>query len=91
MSHHAQQPTEDELQATATPGYRPPEARDVSELAQLDSEDQSLNAWKKSLGIVAGGGPGGAKPSVRPVTLPSKPGCSVLRPGEPSSSSSRSG
>ena len=68
MSEHTAEPStsnEDELAATMTAGYKAPAQRDVNELAQLDADDESLQQWKKSLGIVPGAGLGGSKPSVR--------------------------
>lgn len=58
MSGHQQESTEDELAASSTPGYRPGQARDLDELARLDAQDESLNKWKASLGVTAGGAGG---------------------------------
>ncbi|KAJ1933662.1 rho GDP dissociation inhibitor [Kickxella alabastrina] len=41
----------DDLVATQTEGYTPGEKKDLSELKQLDANDESLNKWKASLGL----------------------------------------
>ncbi|TIA84087.1 hypothetical protein E3P92_00275 [Wallemia ichthyophaga] len=43
-----------ELQTSTTPGYNPGEKKTLDEYAQLDSNDESLNKWKASLGIGTG-------------------------------------
>ncbi|KAJ3180332.1 hypothetical protein HDU85_004037 [Gaertneriomyces sp. JEL0708] len=43
----------EDLAATQTPGYKPPEKKTVEELAQLDAQDESLRKWKESLGLKA--------------------------------------
>ena len=70
MSEHTNEASQDELASTKTPGFVAPAQRDVNELAQLDADDESLQRWKKSLGIVPGSSAGGAKPSVRPFAPP---------------------
>ncbi|KAI9009816.1 immunoglobulin E-set [Gaertneriomyces semiglobifer] len=45
----------EDLAATQTPGYKPPEKKTVEELAQLDAQDESLRKWKESLGLKAAG------------------------------------
>lgn len=65
---HQQEPTvgDEELRPTQTEGYKIGEKKSVNEYAQLDANDESLNRWKASLGIGAGGAPGDpSKPKVR--------------------------
>ncbi|MDI1486428.1 MAG: rho GDP dissociation inhibitor [Ramalina farinacea] len=42
---------DDDLQASATEGYKIGEKKTVEEYAKLDQNDESLNRWKASLGI----------------------------------------
>ncbi|KAI0091896.1 immunoglobulin E-set [Irpex rosettiformis] len=53
---------DDDLAPTTTPGYKPTAVKSVDEYAQLDANDESLNRWKASLGIV----PGAAAPATGP-------------------------
>ncbi|GAA6041156.1 hypothetical protein JCM8097_004143 [Rhodosporidiobolus ruineniae] len=69
---HAQEPSsvpEDDLAPTETAGYKVSERKDLSEYAKLDAEDESLNKWKASLGLGAGGAAGGSGPNVQCLVL----------------------
>ncbi|KAJ1882913.1 rho GDP dissociation inhibitor [Coemansia sp. RSA 1722] len=44
---------QDDLVPTMTDGYKPGEKKELSELQQLDANDESLNKWKASLGLSA--------------------------------------
>jgi len=54
MSHAADASQDEDLAPTMTEGYKPGEKKSVTEYAQLDANDESLNKWKQSLGIGAG-------------------------------------
>ncbi|GAA5820649.1 hypothetical protein JCM11251_003094 [Rhodosporidiobolus azoricus] len=74
MSGHAQEPTnsvnEDDLAPTETAGYKVGAKKTLDEYSKLDAEDESLNKWKASLGLGAGGAVGKSDgPSVSPLTL----------------------
>ena len=46
-------------------GYKPTAVKSVDEYAQLDANDESLNRWKASLGIVPGASVPATGPKVR--------------------------
>ncbi|BGP16646.1 rho GDP dissociation inhibitor [Rhodosporidiobolus nylandii] len=73
MSGHTHEPStvpEDDLKPTETAGYKVSERKDLDELAKLDAEDESLNKWKASLGLGAGGvGAKASGPSIECLTL----------------------
>ncbi|GAA5887963.1 hypothetical protein JCM6882_000817 [Rhodosporidiobolus microsporus] len=74
MSGHAQEPTnsvhDDDLAPTETEGYKVGAKKTLDEYSQLDAEDESLNKWKASLGLGAGGAAGSSEgPTVSPLTL----------------------
>lgn len=48
------QPTADDLVPEEESGYRPSAKKTVDEYAKLDAEDESLQKWKKSLGLLGG-------------------------------------
>lgn len=41
--------SDDDLAPTTTEGYKPPVARPLNELKDLDANDESLKRWKESL------------------------------------------
>lgn len=46
-------------------GYKPTAVKSVDEYTQLDANDESLNRWKASLGIVPGASAPATGPKVR--------------------------
>ncbi|QRV76439.1 Rho GDP-dissociation inhibitor [Ceratobasidium sp. AG-Ba] len=68
---------EDDLAPTTTAGYKVGQKKTVDEYAQLDANDESLNRWKASLGIGAGGS-GGSKVVLQQLVLTSP----TLPPGK---------
>ncbi|KAG9127277.1 hypothetical protein FRC07_015035 [Ceratobasidium sp. 392] len=69
---------EDDLKPTATAGYKVGQKKTVDEYANLDANDESLNRWKASIGIGAGGSGGGSKVAVLSLFLTSP----TLPPGK---------
>ncbi|KAH8920580.1 E set domain-containing protein [Atractiella rhizophila] len=51
---------DDDLAPTQTQGYKVGEKKSMSEYAQLDANDESLNKWKASLGVGTASGSGDA-------------------------------
>ncbi|KAG8691666.1 hypothetical protein FRC11_013277 [Ceratobasidium sp. 423] len=66
----APQEHDDDLNPTATSGYKVTAKKTVDEYANLDANDESLARWKASLGIGAGGG-GEAKFIIKTLFLTS--------------------
>ncbi|KAF8707997.1 Glycosyl hydrolase family 47, partial [Rhizoctonia solani] len=75
----APQEHDDDLNPTTTAGYKVTAKKTVDEYANLDANDESLVRWKASLGIGAGGAPGGeAKFIIKELFLKSE----TLPPGK---------
>ncbi|KAI0772679.1 immunoglobulin E-set [Irpex lacteus] len=60
---------DDDLAPTTTPGYKPTAVKSVDEYTQLDANDESLNRWKASLGIVPGASAPATGPKLTMLTL----------------------
>ncbi|KAI0347348.1 E set domain-containing protein [Trametopsis cervina] len=60
---------DDDLVPTTTPGYKPTAVKSVDEYANLDANDESLNRWKASLGIVPGASAPETGPKLTMLTL----------------------
>lgn len=60
---------DDDLKTKFEQGYRPGDKKSVVEYATLDANDESLNRWKESLGVVAGASGSGEGPKVTILTL----------------------
>ncbi|KAJ3575151.1 hypothetical protein NP233_g1287 [Leucocoprinus birnbaumii] len=61
--------SEADLLPTATPGYKPSGSSRPDELAKLDAQDESLNRWKASLGIVPGASAANTGPKLTVLSL----------------------
>ncbi|KAI0693811.1 immunoglobulin E-set [Cytidiella melzeri] len=60
---------DDDLAPTTTPGYKPTAVKSVDEYAGLDANDESLNRWKASLGIVPDASAPASGPKLTILTL----------------------
>ncbi|GAA6060997.1 hypothetical protein JCM10212_000683 [Sporobolomyces blumeae] len=79
MSHAAEPSTinESDLAPTETAGYKIGEKKSLAEYNELDKEDESLQKWKRSLGLGAAAGSAADGPNVSMLALklvsPSRP------------------
>jgi len=60
---------EEDLKTTFEQGYKPGDKKTVDEYTQLDANDESLNRWKESIGIVPGAATTNTGPKATILTL----------------------